>query len=180
VTFKPSPLPEPVPLDDQPRRVPARRTGILIATERRVDPLDLRESYSEPSLLFDKAGNVAQGMTDIIIVNDAEGCWGADRAELIAEMARLGWENRGDHWSVPKSADPVAAYSQLCRAVEPIPGMTRDDWAELVQHANPDLHHDRRMMWRASPRLQTTDQPRVWTLAPALETTQTARDPRSM
>jgi hypothetical protein len=119
-------------------------------------------------------------MTDIIVVNDAEGCWGADRAELIAEMARLGWENRGDHWCVPKGADPAAAYSQLCRAVEPVRGMRREDWAELVQHAGSDLYKRLRMVWQASPRLQMTDQPGNWVLVPALETTQTARDPRSM
>jgi hypothetical protein len=96
---------------------------------------------------------------------------------LIAEMARLGWQSRGDHWCVPKGADPVAAYSQLCRAVEPLRGMSSEDWAEQVQHSDADLYQDR---WEASPRLQMTDQPGMWALVPAPETMQTVRDPRSM
>jgi hypothetical protein len=72
---------------------------------------------------------------------------------------------------VPQSADPAAAYSQLCHAVEPVHSMSREDWAELVQQTGSDLYKDRRTMWQTSPRLQTTDRPDVWVLVPALEMT---------
>lgn len=61
--------------------------------------------------------------TAIIIVNDGQYRWGADRHELIAAMERMGWTREGSRWTEPAtSGDPTEAYTDLCQAVQPLPG----------------------------------------------------------
>lgn len=69
-------------------------------------------------------------MSNIIMVNDGQYTWGADRAELEAAMQALGWANEGRTWTEPARGDDddgASAYTELCQRVQPVSGYGVDD-----------------------------------------------------
>jgi hypothetical protein len=69
-------------------------------------------------------------MTNIVIVNDGQYRWGADRDLLFAAMERLGWTLDGNRWTEPEpKEDPDANshYTDLCNTVPHLDGMGPDD-----------------------------------------------------
>ncbi|HYD30167.1 MAG TPA: hypothetical protein VEB64_04840 [Azospirillaceae bacterium] len=76
---------------------------------------------------------------NIVIVNDGQYRWGADRQALEAAMERLGWAKDGRRrWIEPEGDDeddPMAAYTALCQEVQPAPGYepenNSEEWDDL-------------------------------------------------
>jgi hypothetical protein len=52
----------------------------------------------------------------IVIVNDGQRRWGADRNELFQAMWRIGWRQEADRWYAPDNF-PGIAYDELRRQV---------------------------------------------------------------
>lgn len=81
---------------------------------------------------------------NIVIVNDGQYRWGADRTELLASLERLGWIRHGSQWTEPASSaddDPTSAYTDLCQIVQPAVGYgpdDRGDWDALAQFTARD------------------------------------------
>jgi hypothetical protein len=70
-------------------------------------------------------------MVDLVVVNDGQYRWGADRGKLEAALEKLGWQHEGGLWREPargEDDDPGAAYAALCREVQPEPGFGPDDY----------------------------------------------------
>ncbi len=91
-------------------------------------------------------------MTEIVIVNDGQYRWGADRAELVAALEAQGWTRRGAVWTEPPAPgdepeDIGHAYTRLCEAVQPLPGYGIDDRFDRPDLAAMVYQEDAREWW---------------------------------
>ena len=73
-----------------------------------------------------------------IIVYEGMNGWGALRGQLFAALGRLGWRAEGDDWNPPEGKTFEAAYAELCAAVRPAPGMTRENMQPLIEGGYPE------------------------------------------
>jgi hypothetical protein len=73
-----------------------------------------------------------------IIIPEGMSCWGAGEAYLLKTLDEPGWCNDGETWRPPAGMAFDAAYDELCRAVQPAPGMTRENMQPLVEGSYPE------------------------------------------
>ena len=79
---------------------------------------------------------------NIVIVDDGQYRWGADRAQLLAALAEQGWvETASGMWQEPERGeddDSIAAYTDLCGAVDSMAGegSTEPVTDELLESAD--------------------------------------------
>lgn len=63
---------------------------------------------------------------EIIVVDDGQYKWGADRTQLLAALEAQGWqETASGRWEEPERGeddDSTAAYTALCGAVDSVAG----------------------------------------------------------
>lgn len=88
-------------------------------------------------------------MTNIVIVNDGQTRWAADKDQLFAALDRLGWEKDwrdSSLWREPpkiaddveRDIDPVDPYTDLCQIVQPCACEEQDD----AGHGTFSFHQD--------------------------------------
>lgn len=84
----------------------------------------------------------------IMIVDDGQCLWGADRQEIEAAMLAAEWTQDGNLWKEPRGSD----YEDLCASVTPAPGFYPED-------DQPD--------WDQYPALVWREDLRAWEVQPA-------------
>lgn len=88
-----------------------------------------------------RQGRETEMAAEIIVVDDGEYRWGADRSQLLAALRDQGWqETAPGRWQAPEQEPDEdgeydlleAPYTALCRSVRPLAGLGPDDVEEVA------------------------------------------------
>ena len=82
--------------------------------------------------------NSARFHPKVIVYEGLGHCWGAMRHALLPELERLGWWREGNKWTPPVGKEFDLAYAELCEAVPPAPGMTRENMQPIAEGSYPE------------------------------------------
>ena len=80
--------------------------------------------------------------SSVIIVNDGQYRWYADRETFLATLVAQCWTQQGDRWVEPESDDeagPDSPYARLCDTVQPLDQDRIDETEGGYFHVRPDF-----------------------------------------